>query len=183
MNKEVDLSNFDNKDFDSGRKFKKIIWYYINILIFKSNLIPFYGLKRVVLRIFGAKIGAHVVIKPNINIKYPWKLIIGANTWIGENVWIDNLQLVSIGENCCISQGAVLLCGNHNFSTSTFDLIAKPIILENGVWIGAKSMVSGGVTCFSHSVLSIQSVTSRDLKAFCIYRGNPAVEVKERKIQ
>lgn len=132
---------------------------------------------------FGAKIGACVVIKPSVNIKYPWKLTIGANTWIGENVWIDNLELVTIGENCCISQGALLLCGNHNFSTSTFDLIAKPIVLENGVWIGAKSIVSGGVTCFSHSILSIQSATSKNLKPFCIYRGNPAVEIKERKIQ
>jgi len=132
---------------------------------------------------FGAKIGANVVIKPSVNIKYPWKLTIGANSWIGENVWIDNLELVTIGENCCISQGALLLCGNHNFSTSTFDLIAKPIVLENGVWIGAKSIVSGGVTCFSHSILSIQSATSKDLKSFYIYRGNPAVEIKERKIQ
>ncbi len=132
---------------------------------------------------FGAKIGANVVIKPSVNIKYPWKLTIGANSWIGENVWIDNLELVTIGENCCISQGALLLCGNHNFSISTFDLIAKPIVLENGVWIGAKSIVSGGVTCFSHSILSIQSATSKDLKSFCIYRGNPAVEIKERKIQ
>lgn len=132
---------------------------------------------------FGAKIGANVVIKPSVNIKYPWKLTIGANSWIGENVWIDNLELVTIGENCCISQGALLLCGNHNFSTSTFDLIAKPIVLENGVWVGAKSIVSGGVTCFSHSILSIQSATSKDLKSFCVYRGNPAVEIKERKIQ
>jgi putative colanic acid biosynthesis acetyltransferase WcaF len=183
MNKEVDLSTFENKDFDSGGAFKRIIWYYVNILIFKSSLVPLYGLKRSLLKMFGAKIGANVVIKPSVNIKYPWKLTIGANSWIGENVWIDNLELVAIGENCCISQGALLLCGNHNFSTSTFDLIAKPIVLENGVWIGAKSIVSGGVTCFSHSILSIQSATSKDLKSFYIYRGNPAVEIKERKIQ
>jgi putative colanic acid biosynthesis acetyltransferase WcaF len=183
MNKEVDLSTFENKDFDSGSAFKRIIWYYVNILIFKSSLVPLYGLKRSLLKMFGAKIGANVVIKPSVNIKYPWKLTIGANSWIGENVWIDNLELVTIGENCCISQGALLLCGNHNFSTSTFDLIAKPIVLENGVWIGAKSIVSGGVTCFSHSILSIQSATSKDLKSFYTYRGNPAVEIKERKIQ
>ena len=183
MNKEVDLSTFENKDFNSGGPLKRIVWYYVNILIFKSSLIPLYGLKRSVLKLFGANIGANVVIKPSVNIKYPWKLSIGDNTWIGENAWIDNLEQVTIGKNCCISQGALLLCGNHNFSTTTFDLIAKPIVLENGVWIGAKSIVSGGVTCFSHSILAIQSATSKNLNAFCIYRGNPAIEIKERKIQ
>ncbi|MFT5011351.1 MAG: putative colanic acid biosynthesis acetyltransferase WcaF, partial [Pseudomonadales bacterium] len=64
MNKEVDLSTFENKDFDSGSAFKRIIWYYVNILIFKSSLVPLYGLKRSLLKMFGAKIGANVVIKP-----------------------------------------------------------------------------------------------------------------------
>ena len=72
----------------------------------------------------------------------PWKLKVGNNVWIGEDVWIDNLELVDISDNVCISQGAMLLCGNHDFTSSTFDLIVKPIVLEDGVWIGAKSIVS-----------------------------------------
>ena len=108
---------------------------------------------------------------------------IGNDVWIGEEVWIDNLAKVQIGNNVCISQGAMLLCGNHNFSKSNFDLITGTIILEDGVWIGAKSIVGPNVVCHSHSVLGVSSVASKDLEAYSIYRGNPALLIKERNIE
>ena len=120
------------------------------------------------------------MIKPKVNIKYPWKLSIGKNTWIGESVWIDNLDHVNIGANVCISQGAMLLTGNHDFRKDTFDLIVKPIVLEDGVWIGAKSIVCPGVICFSHSILAVGSVSSKNLAAYTVYRGNPAVAIAKR---
>jgi putative colanic acid biosynthesis acetyltransferase WcaF len=90
--------------------------------------------------------------------------------------------MVKIGDNVCISQGAMLLCGNHDYKKPTFDLITGPITLEEGVWIGAKSTVCPGVTCRSHAVLSVGSVASKDLDPYGIYRGNPAVKERERKI-
>ena len=129
------------------------------------------------------KIGKNVVIKPSVSVKYPWKLIIGDNVWIGENVWIDNLDQVTIGNNVCSSQGALLLCGNHNYKKTSFDLMVGPIELNDGVWIGAKSVVSQNVVCQSHSVLAVQSVCSSNLEAYSIYRGNPAVKVKNRIIE
>jgi putative colanic acid biosynthesis acetyltransferase WcaF len=122
------------------------------------------------------------LIKPSVNIKYPWFLSIGDYCWIGENVWIDNLTHVSIGNNVCISQGAMLLTGNHDFTKTTFDLIVKPIVIEDGVWIGAKSVVCPGVYCESHAVLSVQSVATKRLNAYAIFRGNPAQSVKSREI-
>ncbi|MDB5191411.1 MAG: wcaF [Segetibacter sp.] len=119
-------------------------------------------------------------MKPSVNIKYPWKLELGDYCWIGEKVWIDNLAPVIIGNNVCISQGAMLLCGNHDFTKSTFDLLVKPITLEDGVWIGAKSMVCPGVLCATHSILTVQSVATRNLSAYTIYQGNPALAVKKR---
>ena len=107
---------------------------------------------------------------------------VGDNSWIGEDVWIDNLGEVSIGANCCLSQGAMLLCGNHDYKRSTFDLMVGDIALEDGVWIGAKSVVCPGVICKSHSVLAVGSVASNQLEAYTIYRGNPAVKVKERNL-
>ena len=94
---------------------------------------------------FGAKIGEGVIIKPKVSVKYPWKLEIGANTWIGENVWIDNLDVVKIGSNCCLSQGALLLSGNHNYKKKSFDLLVRPITLEDGAWVGARAIVVQGV--------------------------------------
>jgi putative colanic acid biosynthesis acetyltransferase WcaF len=133
-----------------------------------------------VLRTFGAKIGRGVNIKPGVNVKYPWNLEIGNYAWIGENVWIDNLGKVTIGNNVCISQGAMLLCGNHDYKRSTFDLIVGDITLENGAWVGARSTVCPGVTLHSHAVLSVNSVASRDLDSYAIYQGVPAVKIRER---
>ena len=133
------------------------------------------------LRLFGASVGSGVVIKPRVTIKYPWKLAVGDHSWIGEQVWIDNLDQVTIGAHVCVSQGALLLCGNHDYKKPTFDLITGPIVLEKGVWIGAKASVSSGVTCKTHSVLSMGSLATGKLEAWQIYQGVPAMAKKRRE--
>ncbi|MFW6326769.1 MAG: WcaF family extracellular polysaccharide biosynthesis acetyltransferase [Bacteroidota bacterium] len=178
---QVDLSRYDNSWFNPGKGFIiRTLWYFVNILFFANGLFPVSGLKVFFLRLFGARIGKGVVIKPSVNIKYPWNLKIGNFTWIGEEVWIDNLTKVSIGDNCCLSQGALLLCGNHDYKKDTFDLMVGEIVLEDGVWIGADSIVTGNSICQSHSVLSVQSVAPLNMEPYTVYRGNPAVAVKKR---
>jgi putative colanic acid biosynthesis acetyltransferase WcaF len=132
--------------------------------------------------LFGCSLGKGVVIKPNVNIKYPWKLSLGSNIWIGERVWIDNLDNVTIGNNVCISQGAMLICGSHNYKKQSFDLITKEIILNEGVWVGAKSIILPGVVAESHAILSAGSVISKNLESFTVYKGNPAEKVGSRTI-
>lgn len=182
--KKVDLSVYDNSWYKPGGTiFSRILWYYCNLIFFKSGWFPFSGFKVCLLKVFGAKIGKRVTIKPCVNIKYPWNLSIGDFTWIGEGVWIDNLTKVEIGENCCLSQGAMLLCGNHNYKKTTFDLMIGEIKIEDGCWVGAKSLVTGGVTMHSQSLLCVNSFTSKDLDAYGIYLGTPAVKIKERVIE
>lgn len=176
----TDLSKFDNSWYHPGPLWKRALWYLINELFIRCRMIPFSGLKVLLLRLFGAKVGNGVVIKPGVSIKYPWKLTIGDHCWIGEGVQIDNLAQVTIGNNVCLSQGAMLQCGNHNYRKSTFDLIIGGITLEEGVWIGAKSVVCPGVTCRSHAVLTVGSVATKDLEAWSVFQGNPAVKIKER---
>lgn len=177
-----DLSGFDNSWYHPGAAWKCISWYFVNVLFLKSSLLPFSSLRVRLLRLFGARIGKGVVIKPSVNIKYAWKLEVGDYSWIGENVWIDNLADVKIGANVCISQGAMLLCGNHDYKKKTFDLMIGGIILEDGSWVGAQSVVCPGVTLHSHAVLGVASVAHHDLEAFTIYHGNPAKEVRKRII-
>ena len=176
------LAQYDNSWYNPGAKWKIALWLFVNALFFNNGLAIFTGLKCRLLRLFGAKVGKRVIIKPSVNIKYPWLLHISNDVWIGEKVWIDNLGLVSIGHNVCLSQGALLLTGNHNYKKSSFDLMIGTIILEDGVWIGAKSTVCPGITCKTHSVLSVSSVATTDLEAFGIYQGVPAQKVKMRII-
>ena len=184
MKGTTDLSSFNNAWYNPGASaLKRGLWYFTNLVFFQSGLFPINGLKTELLKIFGAKVGKGVVIKPRVNIKYPSNLKIGKHTWIGENVWIDNLAFITIGDHVCLSQGAMLLCGNHNYKMSSFKLIVVEIILENGVWIGAHAIVTPGVNCYSHAVLAVNSVATKDLEAYMIYQGNPAQKVKERHIE
>ncbi len=179
----VDLASYNNDWYQpGGSSAKRLLWYFCNIFFFLNPCNPFSGLKIKVLRLFGAKVGKGVIIKPSVNIKYPWRLSIGDYAWIGENAWIDNLDNVTIGAHCCISQGAMLLTGNHNYKLAGFDLMISPILLEAGAWVGAQSVVCPGVTLRSHAVLAVGSVATADLEAYTIYQGNPAVAVKKREI-
>lgn len=181
----VDFSKYNNdwhKLNIRASRLKQILWYYINIIVFNSGWIPVSGLKVKLLKLFGASVGKEIIIKPNVNIKYPWKLHLGDYCWIGENVWIDNLSHVYIGNNVCISQGAMLLTGNHDYTKEGFDLIVREITLEDGVWIGAQCVVCPGIVCASHSMLTVQSVATKNMNAYTIYQGNPAIAIKERKL-
>ena len=164
-----------------GSPLSRGLWYFVNHLIFNNGLFPFSGFKCTILRLFGARVGSGVVIKPSVNIKYPWRLEIGNHVWIGEGVWIDNLGQVKIGDHVCLSQGCLLLCGNHNYRKETFDLMVGDITLEEGVWIGARALLGPGVHAGTHSVLEAGSVSGKNLEAFTIYRGNPAAIVKKRQ--
>lgn len=178
---KTDLSKYNIDWYKPGGKVVCLLWFYVNAIFMQSKLNPFSGFKVFLLRIFGAKIGKGVVIKPGVNVKYPWKLILGDYVWIGEDVWIDNLDDVIIGSNVCLSQGVMLLCGNHNFKKSTFDLKIGKIEIRDGVWIAAKSTVTQNVVCENHCVLSVNSVASTNLESHAIYRGNPAKKVSYRK--
>lgn len=183
QNGKTDLSRFSISWYNPGPRWKVILWFITNSIFINTYLPLPISFKIAILRLFGAKIGNKVVVKPGVNIKYPWLLHIGNEVWIGEQVWIDNLSEVHIGNNVCLSQGAVLLTGNHDYSRSTFDLTTRPITLADGVWIGAKSIVCAGVRCESHAVLSVNSVATRSLEAYGIYQGNPAVWVRQRNIK
>lgn len=175
------LDHFDNSTFNKeAGKFKQLVWLIINAFILKSSWFPFMRPKKQLLQLFGAKIGTGLVIKPGVSIKFPWKLKVGDHVWLGENCWIDNLDAVIIEEHVCISQGALLLTGNHDYTRPSFDYRNAPIYLEAGVWIGAKAVVCPGVRCKSHSVLAVGSIATKDLEEYMIYQGNPAHAVRKR---
>jgi putative colanic acid biosynthesis acetyltransferase WcaF len=177
----VELNNYRKGPYKPGNIIIRTLWYCVNRMFFKTS-IPYPSfLKVLILKLFGCKIGS-CIIKPDVNIKYPWFLNIGYNVWIGESVWIDNLAQVKIGNNVCISQGSLLLTGNHDFTKSEFDLIVKEISIEDGVWIGAKVLVCPGAILHSHCVISAGSVLNGEAQQYMIYKGNPCIAIKKRNI-
>lgn len=179
---KVDLSTFNNKWYNAGSFIKRFIWHVFSNSFINSYLPVPMIFKTIILKLFGATIGTGFVIKPSVNIKYPWLLNIGNNVWLGEKVWIDNFVMVNIEDNVCISQDAMLLTGNHDYTLSTFDLIVKEIHIEQGAWIGAKTVVCPGVTVKQNAVLTVGSIATTVLESNGIYQGNPAKLLKMRTI-
>lgn len=175
------LDLFKNPDFDRGvSRSTEFLWLLVQAWLFGSWL-PGSGWRAKLLRAFGAKVGKGVVIKPHAMVKFPWKLELGDHVWIGERVWIDNLDNVRIDEHSCLSQGAYLCTGSHDWSSETFDLVAKPITIESQCWIGARALVAPGTHMQTGSVATMGSVISGTLEAHCIYKGNPAQNIGSRR--
>lgn len=182
---KVDLSRYDalNMAYRNSIKatiFRQMMWFVCGPLLIQNPFIPFSGFRKFVLVLFGAKIGKSPRIKPGVKIKYPWKLKMGDYVWLGENCWIDNMEEVEIGSNSCISQGAYICTGSHNYKSANFGLILKPVKLDSGVWIGAHSVVCPGIHAAEQSVLTAGSVLTVDMEANQVYQGNPAVLKRNR---
>ncbi len=180
---QPDLSSYDNSWYSPGRNNAiRALWFFVGSPIVRSQLLPFSSVRRFILRCFGAKVERGVVLKPGVRVKYPWRLSIGKHSWIGEDVWIDNLVEVRIGANACLSQRAYLCTGNHDWSDQSFGLRVLPIVLEDGAWVGAGAFLCPGVTIGQCGVAGAGSVVAKPIPAFEIHSGNPAQFVKRRII-
>lgn len=178
----MNLAQYDNTHYDPGAgSLQRILWYGVNATVFNSWLWPGSRMKVWLLRRFGARVGRGVVIKPRVNIKYPWNLSLADHVWIGEGVWIDSLARVEIGSNVCVSQEAYLVTGSHNYKDPAFGLIVAGIYIEERVWIGARSIVCPGVRVRRDSVLTVGGVLRQDSEEGGVYAGNPAAWVRWRK--
>ena len=180
----VDLSLTTNRGYGPGRPFiVRALWVIAEALLLVNPIVTSYRLKRVVLRLFGAGIGGRVIIKPGVHVKYPWRLRVGDNCWLGERCWIDNMEDVTLGDNVIVSQGAYLCTGNHDWSDPGVGLTPQPIIIEDGAWIGAFVRVAPGRHIAEESILVIGAVSLTDTEPRGIYAGNPAELVRWRTIR
>ena len=177
----VNLSVCDNSEYPKcPSKLVLAIWHFVGSPIVRSNVLPFSNLKAVILRSFGARVGANPLIKPGVRVKFPWLLTIGNHCWIGEDVWIDNLAQVTIGSHVCISQGAYLCTGNHDWTAPNLKLFRRPITLEDGSWVAAKATICPNVVIGKCSIVTVGSVVLGNVPSFQIWGGNPAKYIRER---
>ncbi|MBK1833645.1 WcaF family extracellular polysaccharide biosynthesis acetyltransferase [Roseibacillus ishigakijimensis] len=180
--KAANLALFDSeRGLDRGRdKGVEVVWYLLKCLFFLSPLPWPSSWKVKILRSFGAKVGDGVVIKPRVNIHFPWKLIVGDHVWLGEELFILNFEPITIGSNSCLSQRAFLCAGNHDFRDEAFSYRNAPITISEGVWVGAQCFVGPGVTVGAETVLTAGSIVTKDIPENRIFGGNPAIELGVR---
>jgi putative colanic acid biosynthesis acetyltransferase WcaF len=158
--------------------------WYMTKLVFVATAFPWpSGLKRGILRLFGANVGHGVVLKPRINIHFPWKLTIGEHTWIGEEVNIINFEHVRIGAHVCVSQRAFICSGGHDFSDPHMSYRNRPISIDRGAWICAQVFVAPGVEIGEEAVVTAGSVVTHSQPAGMVCSGSPCKPVRRRCIR
>jgi putative colanic acid biosynthesis acetyltransferase WcaF len=177
----IQLNKFDNSGWGRGRsKMIELLWLGCQFVFFGDTILPLYGLKRFILRIFGARLGSGVIIKPRVRVKFPWRLQLGDHVWIGEGVQILNLAPVNIASNSCISQNAFLCTGSHNFHSQNFPLVVKPINVGRSSWIAANTFIGPGVDIGDGCIVGAGCVLMKSLPSHHSSYGNPSV-IKEIK--
>lgn len=176
-----DLSRFKVPAGFRGRsKVVVALWWAVEATLFRYSPASLYGWRRALLRLFGAKIGAKARIKPTVRITYPWKVAVGAYSWVGQRVELYSLGPITIGSNVCISQDSYLCAGYHDRRDPTFGIHSAPIVVEDEAWIASQVFVMPGVTIHHGAVVGVRSLVNRDVAAQTLVAGQPAKYIGPR---
>ena len=176
----MQLKGYTVGDFDRGApRWKEALWIVVKWAFFLTAFPWPSALRVALLRFFGAKIGSRVVVRANVNVSYPWRLTLGDDVWLGEEVMILSLAPVVIESSVCISQRAFLCTGTHDFRSEKFSLVVKPITVRGGSWIAAQAFIAPGVEIGAGCMVCAGSVVMENVPPKCIVRGNPAQVVKQ----
>lgn len=160
-------------------RWRQALWLLLGQPLLGSFL-PGTPWRKALLRLFGARLGRGGRYKPHLRVKFPWRLQVGHHCWLGEEVWIDNLAAVTLGDHVCLSQGAYLCTGNHDFRSPEFSLRVEPIHIESDAWIAAHAVLAPGTHVGAGAVVALAAAVKGHVPPGIIVAGNPAQAVGRR---
>ncbi|TBW09315.1 colanic acid biosynthesis acetyltransferase WcaF [Azotobacter chroococcum] len=176
-----DLNSFRLPHNFRGRSaFIVQLWWIVESLLFKKSPQFAYPFRRWLLRLFGAKIGHGVIIRPSVTTTYPWKLTIGNHAWIGDDVVLYNLGDIHIGDNAVVSQGSYLCTGDHDYTKPDFPIRARPITIDSQAWVASQVFVSPGVRIGKGAVIGARSSVFNNMPPLMLCLGSPCKPIKKR---
>jgi putative colanic acid biosynthesis acetyltransferase WcaF len=176
-----DLSRFTLPAGFRGRNALVVqLWWLTQALLFRGSPQFAYGFRRFLLRLFGAKVGVAVILRPSVTVTYPWKIAIGDYAWVGDDVVLYSLGAISIGSHSVVSQRSYLCAADHDYRSPTFEIRARAIVVGSHVWVASDVFVAPGVTIGDSAVVGARSSVFSDLPANMVCLGSPAKPVKPR---
>jgi putative colanic acid biosynthesis acetyltransferase WcaF len=158
----------------------RLAWGIVERTLFRYSPQPAYGWRALLLRLFGAKLGEHVKIRPTVHIEVPWHLKMGDHSAVGDHAILYSLGFITLGQYVTVSQYAHLCAGTHDTRTRAMTLIRPPITLGDDVWIAADAFVGPGVTIGDRTILGARASAFDDLPSDVVAVGTPAKPIKAR---
>jgi putative colanic acid biosynthesis acetyltransferase WcaF len=159
------------------------LWWLVQSTLFAMSPQAMYGWRAWLLRLFGARVGRGTIIRPSVRVPYPWKLTIGDHCHIGDDVQLYTYGEIEIGNCTVISQRSYICTGSHDYTSPTFDLIAKKIVIGAESWLATDVFVAPGVTIGNGAVVGARSSVFHDLPTGTISVGSPAKVIGLRKMK
>jgi putative colanic acid biosynthesis acetyltransferase WcaF len=168
--------------FSLRNRLARALWQAVWLLLFRPSLRPMHGWRCLLLRLFGARLGQHFHVHSSVQVWAPWQLVAEDFVGIGERAILYNMAPLKLGQRCVISQGAHLCGGTHDYNTTHFQLLAKPIAIGAHAWVCTEAFVGPGVEVPEGAVVGARAVLTRSpAQAWTVYAGNPALPVAERQ--
>lgn len=175
-----DLSHYQGKFDRKKPKWFIFLWWLIEGIIFPLTPHTTNNIRVKLLRLFGAKIGKGVVIRPSARFLFPWKVEIGDYSWIGDSVYLYSLDQITIGCHSIISQKCYLCTGSHDINDTHFALLTAPISIGNGVWVATDCFIAPGVKIGANTIIGARSSVFKSITSGVIAWGSPCKAHKIR---
>jgi putative colanic acid biosynthesis acetyltransferase WcaF len=176
-----DLSSFRTPAGFRGRSAWIVqLWWLVQSTLFAASPQFMFGWRRWLLRLFGAKVGVGVLVRPSVRTTYPWKVRLDDYCWIGDEVQLYSLGEIHVGEHAVVSQRSYLCTGSHRHDLPGFDITAAPIVIGAQAWVGTDVFVAPGITIGEGAVVGARSSVFHDLPAAMICKGSPAKPYRAR---
>ena len=156
------------------------LWWIVQDTLFRWSPQVCYGWRSSLLRLFGARLGSNVKIRSTTRVTYPWKLVAEDNVWVGDDCVLYNLGPITLGSNVALAHRVYLCTGLHDYTRIDFPISAKPIVIEDEVWLTNDVFVAPGVTIGRGSVVGARSSVFHNLPEGMICYGTPAEPSKPR---
>lgn len=169
--------------FSLSNRLIRVAWGLSWLLLARWTPPPLHRWRRLILKAFGAKIASSARVHASVRVWFPANLELGENVLVGPRASLYNQGRITVGSRTVISQGAHICASSHDVHDPNFQLVLRPVSIGSGCWVAAEAFVGPGVTMAERSVLGARGALFTDTEADGIYRGNPAVLVKNRKLR
>lgn len=166
----------------TGRnRLARAAWGLVETLLYRPSPRLAHGWRRMLLRLFGARIGPKVHPYPRTRIWAPWNLVMEEGSSFDNDVTVLNNTLVQLGPWAVVSQQSFLCTASRDLDRKGRPVIGAPIHIGEGAWVAVQSFVGPGVTIGAHAVVGARSTVTRDVAAMSVVAGSPPKLLRMRK--